>query len=80
MRRIMVNEALTFIRRNKSMYVEVNIENVGGEPDFQALSDHLEVEDLERMIDRLPIGYKTVFNLYAIEGFSHKEIAEKFGY
>ncbi len=78
-RRIMVNEALTFIRRNKSMYLEVEIEKASREPDFQKLSDQLEVEDLEKMIDRLPMGYKTVFNLYAIEGFSHKEIAEKLG-
>ena len=78
-RRIIVNEALAFIRKNKSMDVEVEIENAGREPDFQKMSDQLEVEDLEKMIDRLPIGYKTVFNLYAIEGFSHKEIAEKLG-
>lgn len=76
-RRIIVNEALTFIRRNKIMYLEVEIEKAGREPDFQKMSDQLEVEDLEKMIDRLPIGYKTVFNLYAIKGFSHKEIAEK---
>ncbi len=78
-RRIMVNEALTFIRRNKSMYLEVEIEKASREPDFHKLSDKLEVEDLEKKIDRLHMGYKTVFSLYAIEGFSHKEIAEKLG-
>ena len=78
-RRIIVNEALSFIRRNKSMYLEVEIDKASREPDFQKMSDQLEVEDLEKMIDRLPMGYKTVFNLYAIEGFSHKEIAEKLG-
>ncbi len=78
-RRIMVNEALTFIRRNKSMYLEVEIEKAGREPDYQQMHNQLEVEDLQKLIDRLPTGYKTVFNLYAIEGFSHKEIAEKLG-
>ncbi len=78
-RRIIVNEALTFIRRNKSMYLEVEIEKASREPDLNKLSDQLEVEDLEKLIDQLPMGYKTVFNLYAIEGFSHKEIAEKLG-
>lgn len=78
-RRIMVNEALTFIRRNKSMYLEVEIEKASREPDLNKLSDQLEVEDLEKLIDQLPMGYKTVFNLYAIEGFSHREIAEKLG-
>jgi RNA polymerase sigma-70 factor (ECF subfamily) len=61
------------------MYLEVEIETASREPDLNKLSDQLEVEDLEKMIDRLPMGYKTVFNLYAIEGFSHKEIAQKLG-
>ncbi len=76
-RRIMVNESLTYIRKNKSLYMQVEIENAEREPDYNQLQDHLEVEDLMKMIDRLPTGYKTVFNLYAIEGFSHKEIAEQ---
>lgn len=79
LRRIIVNEALSYIRRNKSMYLEVEIEKAGREPDYQQLNNHLEVEDLHKMIDQLPTGYKTVFNLYAIEGFSHKEIAGKLG-
>lgn len=40
-------------------------------------SDTLEQEDLLQMIECLPDGYRTVFNLYAIDGFTHKEIAEK---
>lgn len=78
-RRIIVNESLTYLRRNKSMYLEVEIEKAGREPDYQQLDNKLEVEDLQKMIDQLPMGYKTVFNLYAIEGFSHKEIAGKLG-
>ena len=78
-RRIMVNEALSYIRKNKSMYLEVEIEKADREPDYSQIQDQLEVEDLQKMVDRLPSGYKTVFNLYAIEGFSHKEIAEKLG-
>jgi RNA polymerase sigma-70 factor (ECF subfamily) len=78
-RRIMVNESLTYIRKNKSLYMQVEIENAEREPDYSQLSDHLEEEDLMKMINRLPAGYRTVFNLYAIEGFSHKEIAEQLG-
>lgn len=76
LRRIMVNESLMYIRRNKSMYLEVEIEKADREPDFAQLSDRLEAEDLLKMIQELPVGYRTVFNLYAIEGFSHQEIAE----
>ena len=76
-RRIMVNESLTFIRKNKSMYLEVDIESADKEPDYDSLGDKLEADDLLLMIQNLPTGYRTVFNLYAIEGYSHKEIAEK---
>lgn len=76
-RRIMVNEALSHIRKHKSMYLEVEIEYAEKEPDLGMLAGQLEAEDLQKLIDRLPSGYKTVFNLYAIEGFSHKEIAEQ---
>jgi RNA polymerase sigma-70 factor (ECF subfamily) len=78
-RRIMVNESLTYIRKNKSMFLEVEIEKADREPDYAQMHNQLEVEDLQKIIDQLPTGYKTVFNLYAIEGFSHKEIAEKLG-
>jgi RNA polymerase sigma-70 factor (ECF subfamily) len=40
---------------------------------------HLEVAELNRLIESLPTGYKTVFNLYAIEGYTHQEIAEMLG-
>lgn len=76
-RRIMVNESLSFIRKNKAMYLEVDIEKVDKEPDYNQLSDHLEAEDLLTMVKELPTGYRTIFNLYAIEGYSHKEIAEE---
>ena len=41
--------------------------------------EKLDAEDLMILIDRLPDGYKQVFNLYVIEGFSHKEISELIG-
>ena len=79
MRRIMVNESLTYLRKNKYMYKEVDIEAVDREPDLSKIDDHLEAEDLLKVIQELPIGYRTVFNMYAIEGYSHKEIAKQLG-
>ena len=79
MKRIMINEALGWLRRNKSMYIETDIEKADREPDYQSVSDSLEVQDLMKMIAGLPVGYRTVFNLYAIEGYSHKEIAAMLG-
>ncbi|MDN5215432.1 sigma-70 family RNA polymerase sigma factor [Fulvivirgaceae bacterium BMA12] len=79
MRRIMVNEALAFIRKNKSMYLEVDIQVADYEPDYGLLGDRLEADDLMRLVNDLPVGYKTIFNLYAIEGYAHKEIADMLG-
>jgi RNA polymerase sigma factor (sigma-70 family) len=76
-RRIVVNEALTWIRKNRSLYLETDLEKADYEPDYDQLSDQLETEDLLRMIQALPTGYQLVFNLYAIDGYSHKEIAEQ---
>lgn len=78
-RRITVNEALTSLRRNRALALETELEQADREPDYHKLADHLEAEDLLRMIDRLPPGYRIVFNMYAIDGYSHKEIAEHLG-
>lgn len=78
-RKIVVNEALTFLRRNRSMYLEIELEKADYEPDYNSLSDHLEAEDLLSIIQALPTGYRIVFNLYAIDGYSHKEIADQLG-
>ncbi len=76
MSRIMVNESLTHIRRNKNMSVEVSIEKASYEPDYSTILDPLDAEQLLKWIDDMPVGYRTVFNLYALEGYAHKEIAE----
>lgn len=78
-RRIVVNESLTWLRRNQTMYLELELETAHYEPDYQTIGDHLEAEDLLKMIGKLPLGYQMVFNLYAIDGYSHKEIAEQLG-
>ncbi|MDJ1469589.1 sigma-70 family RNA polymerase sigma factor [Cytophagaceae bacterium DM2B3-1] len=79
-RRVMVNEALQQVRRNKSVFLEVEIESVYNDEAVMHIDgDEFETEDLLALIQQLPDGYRTVFNLYAIEGYSHKEIAEQLG-
>lgn len=78
-RRIMVNESLMYIRKNKNMSLEVDVQQAEFEPDYHTLENSLEAADLMNLIAELPIGYRTVFNLYAIEGYNHKEIAETLG-
>lgn len=75
-RRIMVNTAIEYYRKNIKMYPIVTIEEKIVETEYQSVADDLEVEDVLKMINKLSPGYKTVFNLYAVEGYSHKEIAE----
>ena len=78
-RKIVVNEALAHLRKNRSMYLETDLEQADREPNYDHLSNHLEVEDLMKMVKELPTGYRIVFNLFAIDGYSHKEIAEQLG-
>jgi RNA polymerase sigma-70 factor (ECF subfamily) len=61
------------------MYLEADIEAAELEPDYQSLGNRLEAEDLLKLIQELPSGYRIVFNLYAIDGYSHKEIGEQLG-
>jgi RNA polymerase sigma factor (sigma-70 family) len=79
-RRIMVNTALDELRKNNKFKTNVSMDDVDYkvESDTDAMASLLE-EDLLKLIQEMPDGYKTVFNLFAIEGFSHKEIAEKLG-
>ena len=78
-KRIVVNESLTCLRRNRSMYLETDLDQVDYHPNYNNLNDHLETEDLLQLVKQLPSGYRVVFNMYAIDGYSHKEIAESLG-
>ena len=78
LRKVMVNVALQHIRRRKKLFPVINIEEIA-----QIASEEEDVfvrfrtKALVNMIQRLPDGYRAVFNLYVIEGYSHKEIAEQ---
>ncbi|MEZ4900707.1 MAG: sigma-70 family RNA polymerase sigma factor [Spirosomataceae bacterium] len=76
-RRLMTNEALMRLRSRK--YIEIDIDTPEVQlqaANFDWVDNTLEVDDLMAIIEKLP-GYRTIFNLYAIEGYSHAEIAEQ---
>lgn len=80
-RRIMVNTALSHLRRQRDFLRDTGdfapYENrFRTEEDFAAAID---AESLMRQLQKLPPGYRAVFNLYAIDGYSHEEIAEQLG-
>lgn len=77
LRRIMVNTAIEIHRRKKNMYPILEVENIEVEFHSEDAVSMLAAEDIMCMIAKLSPGYRTVFNLYAIEGYSHKEIAEQ---
>ncbi|MCO5240514.1 MAG: RNA polymerase sigma factor [Chitinophagaceae bacterium] len=75
-RRIFVNTAIEHYRKQVNLYpVTENHENHLETTELSAF-DSLSMKDMMKMIQELSPGYRTVFNLYVIEGYSHKEIAE----
>ena len=81
MERVMVNVALQYLRRNDVMSQAMGLEEVPEtyeEPDAAAI-DVIPQKVLMQFIEDLPVGYRTVFNLYTFEDKSHKEIAQLLG-
>ena len=76
-RKIMVNTALTNIRKNKKFRQNIALDTVEFMvPATNHLGEDFAAKDLLKIIQQLPPGSRTVFNLYAIEGYSHSEIGE----
>ena len=79
-RRIMVNTALDHYRKNKKFQKDVEIDAVSFKLEKQEyIVESINAQDLLKIIQTIPVGYRVVFNLFAIEGYSHKEIAEQLG-
>jgi RNA polymerase sigma-70 factor (ECF subfamily) len=78
-RRIMVNTALNQIRINRMKFEDISETKSYLTDSNINVIDKLNEKVLLDIINKLPKGYKYVFNMFAIEGFSHKEIAEKLG-
>lgn len=82
-RRIMINTSIDYYRKNKKYRdvisypsEEQTIENNNLAVDYNVADQQFDVDQLLSMIDMLPAATKTVFNLYAIDGYSHREIGD----
>lgn len=75
--RVFVTTALEYLRKYDALRSSAPIDEYGEQVEDVDASvlDRLSADDLLECISRLPTGYRTVFNLYAIEGYTHKEIA-----
>lgn len=79
-RRIIVNTALDQLRKNSKFGYMDDVDEVGYKIENNSYTfENLVAQDLMKMIDQMPNGYKVVFNMFAIEGYSHKEIGEMLG-
>ncbi len=74
-RRISVNTCLDHIKKRRLTFSE-DITNLEIPEDKTWGASSLEYNDLLKLLYQLPVGYRLVFNLYAMEGFTHAEIAE----
>lgn len=77
-KKIVINTAINHYHQHQKRYTQLPESYPETEADdaHDRIIDSLSQEELLQLIQRLPAGYKFVFNLYAIEGYTHKEIAE----
>ncbi|WP_153799555.1 RNA polymerase sigma factor [Foetidibacter luteolus] len=76
-RRIMVNTSITYLTKHNRYKRELHIEDIHVHPvSYETPELHVDTKQLVEVIRELPVAYQTVFNLVAVEGFSHVEIAK----
>ncbi len=78
-RRIFVNTSIEFLRRKKAVLQLPEVESIPIEDTALNGFDKISLNDVLKMVQKLSDGYRTVFNLFVIEGYTHKEIGEMLG-
>ncbi|MDR1340662.1 MAG: sigma-70 family RNA polymerase sigma factor [Prevotellaceae bacterium] len=80
MRKIFVNTSLEYLRHNDVLKYSMDIDTAFNlESEDESPIDKISADELMKCITELPSGFRTVFNMFAIEGYSHAEIAELLG-
>ncbi len=78
-RTILINEAIRSLKKRRLIEFNDDIRNIEHEFSEANGLQQMQASDIIRMIEKLPTGYRTVFNLFVIEGYAHKEIASMLG-
>ncbi len=78
-RRIMVNEALMLLRKNQILVFPGDDFQPPEREDAFSIEADISAREILELLDQLPNGYRTVFNLYVLEGYKHQEIADLLG-
>lgn len=76
MKRVMINTALKYREKNITKHQYSEIENLHVFDKTPTVIEELSKEEILKIIQKLPDGYRTVFNLYVLEGYSHKDIGK----
>ena len=79
MRRIVVNEALMMLRKAQNLVFPGDEANIIDQVDQFSIEAELSAREILELLDQLPPGCRTIFNLYVLEGFKHHEIADTLG-
>ena len=74
MKRIAVNQCLMHLRKNNVFHLTIESDNIVLPFETQ-IEEDIDFKTLLKVLDLLPVGYRTVFNLYVVEGYKHKDIA-----
>ncbi len=75
--RVLVNAALRYLKKHQWQQSFANLDEANDETSFsETILQKITAKELTEVIQGLPMGYRVVFNMYAIEGYSHKEIAK----
>ncbi|MBC7905064.1 MAG: sigma-70 family RNA polymerase sigma factor [Gemmatimonadaceae bacterium] len=79
-RRIMVNTALNYLKKNARYQTDLSFNDIGLHPVSDDNPDmRMNAREIAEIIRQLPTGYQTIFNLHAIEGYTHVEIGKMLG-
>ena len=79
-RRIFVTTALMYLRKKDALKMSDELETARGmKTEITGQMENIGYKELMELVMSLPVGFRTVFNMYAVEGYSHKEIAEILG-
>lgn len=87
MNRIAINLCMDHLRKDKKIHLSFDLyvanKSLENESDSDDMDDYyadgISIDDVNEVLDQLPNGFKTVFMLYAVENYSHKEIAQLIG-
>ena len=75
LKKIMINECLMHIRKKNGFNV-ISLDDINVSSGSEEIIKNQDSEHLLKLLSELPVGYKTVFNMYVIEGYKHNEIAK----